>query len=493
MTIYAADLFCGAGGTSTGLVRAAERAGRKLHLLAVNHWDVAVETHSANHPSARHICASLDGMNPRSAIRKLDLLLASPECTHHSTARGGKPMNDQSRASAWHVVHWAEAMRPRAILVENVREFRTWGPLNAKGRPIKSRAGETYRAWIDALRSLGYRVEDRLLCAADYGDPTTRVRLFVVAVRGRGQIPWPSPTHTKGGTGDLFEARARWRAAREIIDWSIEGRSIFGRRKPLAEATLRRIEQGLLRFGGAAAEPFLLILRRNMGARSLDVPAPSVLAGGQHIGVVEPFVLSQQSGGAPRQVGLPIPTVAAKGAVSLVQPFLVPRYGERPGQTPRTHSIDDPAPTVPATCQHGLVEPFVLQVNHGENRDGKRGNGGRVRSIDQPVPTVTATSRGLAIAQPFMVPYYGTGGADSVEEPVRTLTAKDRLGLAEPDALHFDIRFRMLQPHELAAAQGFPGDYFFHGNREDVVRQIGNAVPVNLSTALCESLLRAVA
>lgn len=410
MTIYAADLFCGAGGSSTGLARACAEADERLELLAVNHWEVAVETHARNHPWADHRCATLDSLEPRKAVPrgKLDLLIASPECTHHSIARGGRPVNDQSRASAWHVVRWAEALLPRVVLVENVREFRTWGPIGADGRPLPSRKGETFDAWCAALRSLGYRVESRILCAADYGDPTTRERLFVAAVRGRGPIRWPAPTHARNGAADLFGARRPWRTAREIIDWSLRGASIFDRKRPLVEATLRRIAEGLRRFGGTAAEPFLAVLRGTGTVRDLNRPVPALTAGGEHLGLVEPFILGQQSCSAPRVVSDPVPTVAAAGAISLVHPFLVR--------------------------------------------------------------------------------YQGTGGAESVADPVSTVTTRDRLGLVEP-ASRFDILFRMLAPHELARAQGFPDEYQFAGTRTDAIRQIGNAVPVGTAQALCSALV----
>jgi DNA (cytosine-5)-methyltransferase 1 len=171
--IRAADLFCGAGGTSSGLYRACERNGIGLDLIAVNHWDIALQTHRANHPDARHIWASLDSLNPREVVKgqKLDLLIASPECIYHSNARGGKPIHEQDRASAWCVLRWVEALQPRAVLIENVGEFTNWGPLDERGHRIKDRAGETYTAYLNALRSLGYQVEARILNAADYGDP----------------------------------------------------------------------------------------------------------------------------------------------------------------------------------------------------------------------------------------------------------------------------------------------------------------------------------
>lgn len=196
--IHAADLFCGAGGTSFGLYMAADELGLDVDLLAINHWPVAIATHSKNHKFARHLCTGLDTVDPRKVVPsgRLDLLVASPECTHHSNARGGRPMSDQSRASAWHIVRWAEALRIENIIVENVREFMSWGPLGSNGRPLKSRTGETFQAWLNALRSLNYRVEHRILNAADYGDPTTRQRLFVLAKLNNRPVHWPQPSHT---------------------------------------------------------------------------------------------------------------------------------------------------------------------------------------------------------------------------------------------------------------------------------------------------------
>lgn len=385
----AVDLFCGAGGTSTGLAKACGSAGRTLDLTAVNHNETAIATHAANHPKAKHLCHGLDDVDPRKVIRRrLDLLVASPECTHHSGARGGKPMSDQSRSTAWHVIRWTDALRPAFVLVENVREFLTWGPLIGrpdKLRPDPKRKGETFQAWLQALRSLGYTVDWRLLNAADYGDATSRTRLFVLARRGKGRLPWPEPTHEKEAAADLFGSRPRWRAAREVIDWSLPCPSIFGRKRPLSANTLKRIEAGLRRFGGANAEPFLVLLR---GTGANQVPYTS------------------------RSTGDPVPVVAASG-------------------------------------------------NH------------------------------VGLCQPFLVPYYGTGESDDTADPLRTVTARDRLGLVHPDGVRVDIGFRMLQPHELARAMGFPDGYVFHGNREQRVRQIGNAVPVNLSYALARAILEA--
>jgi len=393
-TVTIADLFCGAGGTSTGAVQAVEQLGMRAKLTAVNHWDLAVETHSANHPGARHLCASLDALNPRQLFRdgELDLLWASPECTHHSRARGGKPMHDQSRASAWCVTRWAEALSPSVIIVENVPEFAEWGPLGSNRKPLVSRKGDTFRAWEDTLRSLGYQVEHRELCAADYGDPTTRTRLFVQAVRGRRKIVWPEPTHSR--QDDLFGS-PRWKSAADhVIDWSLPARPISDRKKPLAPRTMERIAEGLKRYGG---EPFLVAMEH--GGRTIPghAPMPTVTtAKGGAIGVA--FLLGQQSCAAPRHVSEPVPTVSTAGAIALV------------------------------------------------------------------------------------IEYYQNGKARPVSDPLPTVTCKSRFGLAQ--ASGGVVCFRMLQPHELAAAQGFPRGYKFSGRKAEQVKQIGNAVPCGLSRAL---------
>lgn len=484
--IHAADLFCGAGGTSTGLRLAVEELGLKLDLLVVNHWQVAIETHQANHPYAQHLCEEIDGVNPRKAVPRgrLDILVASPECLHHSRARGGRPMNDQSRASAWHVLRWAEALRIDNILVENVPEFRLWGALGTNGLPLKSRKGETYNAFLNALRSLGYVVEDRVLNAANYGDPTTRERLFILARRGRRRIVWPEPTHTPNGQTTLFGPTQRWRAAREIIDWSVAGESIFNRKRPLSANTMARIAAGLKKFGGAA---FVLPLEgfyRGNAPRSLEQPLPTITQRGVGA-VVQPFILNVRGGNdgylRGARVDAPLPTVTATSPLALVEPFII---GQQSCSAPR--SVNEPLPTIATKGAIALVEPFLVEYHGG--KDGAN----RVRPVDVPLPTQDTSNR-FGLVQPFLVKYNGEGGGPrSVDEPLDTLTAKDRFGLVVPELAGavLDIRFRMLLPHELARAMSFPDEYRFAGNRSEVVRQIGNAVPVQTAKALCLALLK---
>lgn len=596
-------MFCGAGGTSTGLLEACQAMGIELNLIAINHWQVAIDTHTANHAYAKHLCGSVDSINPRELVPsgRLHLMVASPECTHHSNARGGRPMNDQSRASAWHVLRWAEALYIENIIVENVKEFRSWGPLGANGRPIKKLRGELYLAFLNGLRALGYKVEDNVLNAANYGDPTTRERLFVIARRGARSIVWPQPSHgknekSKTGQRDMFGSVKPWRTAREIIDWEIEGKSIFTRKRPLAPKTIGRIAAGLRKFCGEYAEPFLVMLYGTNDVRSLDQPLPTVTATGNHIGLCEPFIIPQFSGQSPKSVdqplgtltttsrgvalvepfiigaggperggkprsidepmntvltknssaliepfimhlnrpqdnarsvddpmqtvtaqsadfGLvepfilnldhrggngqqvrpvnePLNTVTTKARACLVEPFMVPFFGEREGQEPRCHSVDEPMPVVTGHGAGALIEPFMVEVNHGDSKREKNASARRATSVDEPMPTVT-TKRGRALVQPFLVKYNGTAKSQSVDEPLGTVSTKDRFGLVETErgTYQLDIRFRMLEPHELAAAQGLAG-YLFTGKKTEIVKQIGNAVPKNLARALCSQVLQ---
>lgn len=437
MKILSADLFCGGGGTSTGLVKAAKARNLRLELVAINHWPTAVETHTRNHPWARHICADLASVeaDPSKLIPggRLNILVASPECTHHSIARGGKPCSDQSRASAWHVLHWAERLRIDEILVENVREFRTWGPLLANNRPDPRRRGETFNAFLTALTSLGYKVEHHILNAADYGDATTRKRLFIRASR-HGRIVWPELSHL-----------GKWKAAREVIDWDNKGASIFDRKRPLAPKTLARIEAGLRKFGG---EPFIAVLRGYANnaegyVQGMSEPLATVSANGTHHALCQPFILNTAHEGADR-----------------------------------VRSVEDPLSCIPAghRGELALCQPFVL---------GQQ-SGAVARSVAEPLPTV-ATAGAIALCQPFLTKYYGTAAtAQSIDDPMDTITSKDRLALVEPRGM--DILFRMLQPKELAAAMGFE-HYDFAGNKTEQVRQIGNAVPVNMAAALCGTMM----
>ena len=541
----AADLFCGAGGTSQGLLMAANSIHADLHLLAINHWQVAIDTHSLNHPGAQNLCTGVDVVDPLKLVPggRLDILCASPECTHHSVARGGMPCNDQSRASAWHILRWAQVLYIDNLIIENVPEFQSWGPLGANGRPMKSKRGELFRQFVSNLEALGYRAEYRVLNCADYGAPTTRRRFFLIARRGNKKIACPEPTHvrpaTRNASGTLWkESRPHWKTAREIIDWKLPSKDIFSRKKPLADNTLRRIQAGMKEFNGIhlnlkkcfeeGLRPYLVVLRGTGKTQSVDDPLHTVTAGGNHYGLVQPFLLphrtkdpnvsveipfhtvtatsndfalcepfmmqidQQGGGGGLRAVDAPVPTLVTKANTCVVEPFLSHFRGNHAGKRDseaRNGTVNSPLPTQDTSNRFSLVqlEPSLITVTHT--------GGERHRSVDRPMPTVTR-SMGEGVTEPYLVEYYGMGQAGSVDDPLSTVTCKDRNGLVIPQLIaeghevyRLEIRFRMLQPRELARAQGFPDSYKFTGNREAVVKQIGNAVPPPIAAALCAAVM----
>lgn len=424
-----ADLFCGAGGTSEGLRRAAAKLDCELDLVAVNHWHLAIESHKVNHPGARHYCTGVDLVDPKELVPggHLDLLVASPECTHHSTARGGRPVNEQSRATAWCVLRWADALTIDNILIENVPEFQSWGPIGDNGRPLKSKRGQMFQSFVRALRAMNYKVEYRVLCCADFGDPTTRRRLFLIAKRNNRKIVWPEPTHRdprKAVGTALLDDRRPWKPAREIIDWTLPSQSIFKRKKPLAKKTLERIESGLVKFGGPNAEPFLIILRQHMAGQSIDMPVSTLSAGGTHVGLVEPQVVRYDKGNQS-PVSNPMPTQTGTEKFAVAEPHLIHYHsGEEAKSKDRVSEVGTPVPTLDCSNRYAVVEPNLISYN---------GNGGE-HSIDDPVPTVTTRDR-LAAVEPMIVQTDQTGSNGScvrpVSEPMFALTSARNLHLAE--------------------------------------------------------------
>lgn len=357
------DLFAGAGGSGTAAKRAADAIGVELQLTAINHWKTAIHSHEINHPWAKHLCASVQGMRwGKTVPGDIDLLIAGPECINHSMAKGGRPLDDESRSSAWAVVEAAEAKRPKYILVENVPRFLKWGPLGLNLRPMKSREGELFNLWFRALETLGYSLEYRVLNSADYGGAQTRERVFILGrldgARRRGPLPWPVQSHAPADIAAGMGRVLPWRPARDIIDFSIKGQSIFDRERPLVENTMRRIATGARKFWGVDL-PFLVVLRRNADARSLDLPLPTVTAAGNHFMLIEPFILGQQTGSVPRPVRLPLPTIPGKGALSVIEPFVISYYG-----TDNVRSVRDPLPTVTTRDRFGLIQAAHLDVTH---------------------------------------------------------------------------------------------------------------------------------
>lgn len=419
------DLFAGGGGASEALEQA---LGRPVD-IAINHSPAAIAMHQANHPETRHYCEDIFAVSPREACsgRRVAFLWASPDCTHHSRAKGGKPRESGRRALADVVIRWAEEVRPRVIFLENVEEFEDWGPLDEDGSPIKSLSGTLFRAWAAKLTDLGYALEWTSIVAADYGAPTTRKRLFLVARCDGAPVVFPEPTHGKGRS-------AAWRPASEIIDWSLPCPSIFERARPLAEATLRRIATGIQRYVIGAARPFI-------------VPTPG--------GLVAPTLVQtgygERQGQAPRalDLGKPLGTVVAGGGRhALVAALITKHYGGVIG-----HEVQRSLGTVTTVDHHALTTAFLTKFY------------GTSVGVDarEPLPTVTASGGHLAEVRAFLVKYYGTGGQQQdLFDSLHTVTTKARFGLVmvhgEPYAIA-DIGMRMLAPHELFAAQGFPPDY----------------------------------
>lgn len=338
------DMFCGGGGESTGLISAAHEYDFDVNMSAINHWERAIETHTANYPFAEHRIEDVQTIKPESlkASVNTDLLWASPGCQHFSVARGGKPRNEQLRAPAWEVLRFVETIRPKRVIIENVPEFQTWGPLTEDGKVIQSQKGKTFNAFIHALQSLNYIASYKVLCAADYGAPTSRRRLFIQAVRkdcGK-RIVWPKVTNVKDG--DMF--LPKWRAASEIIDWSIPCQLIKDRKKPLANATLKRIEYGIREFWGDYAEPFIAKLYGNSNAESINNPLSTISCSGAHHMLIQPFVtaIGQTSAkNRSRTLDKPLSTICTKQEHCLVQPFITEYYGNG-----GVHPIGIPLPTI---------------------------------------------------------------------------------------------------------------------------------------------------
>jgi DNA (cytosine-5)-methyltransferase 1 len=379
------DNFAGGGGASTGIEAA---LGRPVD-IAINHSPEAIAVHAANHPETKHYCENIWEVDPREAAagRPVGLAWFSPDCTHFSRAKGTTPLKNEVRALAWVVIRWARAVHPRVILLENVEEFQTWGPLTDENRPDPEKIGETFRAWLAELSSLGYRIEFRTLVAADYGTPTTRKRLFLVARCDGGPIVWPEPTH---GTARPHP----WRPAAEIIDWSLSGPSIFERPRPLAEATLRRIAAGIRRYVIEAADPFIIPLTHG---RNGDGRPDSRVHG----------------------IDQPLRTITAahRGELALVDPFLVrtahgdiDRRGHRRGRG--QHDLEEPLPTVLASNDFALVEPFIVRHGHYSTITGAgliegRGAGTfRGQRLRDPLATVCATNDKHLVV-PYIAKHYG--------------------------------------------------------------------------------------
>ena len=437
--LLVADLLCGAGGSSTGCQRALAELGLEMDLVCVNHWPTAIATHERNHPEARHFVQDISTVRPHLIVPEgyLDLLMASPTCTHHSVARGGKPTSDQQRSDPWHIVTWLTELRVKRLIIENVWEFTGWGPVDHRtGKPVASRKGEYFRAWIDTIKRLGFQPEWRKLNAADYGDATTRSRFILMARSDRKRLVWPVATHSRRDSAvDLFSGTKPWRPAREVIDWSLKGRSIFDRKKPLAPKTLARIHAGAVKHGWP--EPYLVVLRNHMTAQGMDMPLPTIAAGGQHIGLAQPVIVNLKKGAAQRPTEEPVPTLTSAAChVGLAEPVILSQHS-----TGAPRCASDPLPTIltggaasprPGCARPMLVEPFVLSAAHGAAAGEVDPHSRRTRSLDDPLGTVHAGGGNFGVVEPFMLSRHAEGAPRSMDEPTPTQVAKHSHLLISP-------------------------------------------------------------
>lgn len=524
-TVNTVDLFCGAGGATTGLELALEQLGMKHRGIAINHWSVAVDTMKANHPDVDTKRMSIEEAVPADLVPggEVDLLWASPSCTHHSRAKGGKPRSNQLRAQPELILTWLDQLFVRRLIVENVPEFVEWGPLTKAGRPIESLKGSCFRAWVQAIEARHYIVEWRVVNCADYGDPTSRRRFFLKAVRrGCGRIRWPEPTHAEDPQEDLWGNKLeKWRGVRECLDLDDLGRSIFEPGRNLAPNTLRRVAVGMMKYNGlsflmdmldpagkdgcrlrspndplfaqptwnrtALCQPFIVKMNNGADAENVDAPLSSVLAGGQHHALCQPLILDHFKHGEARPADEPLGAQTTHDRFSVVQPFIVTN---QTNNAPR--SIDRPIRAQTTVGKDYLCTPLVL---------GQQG-GAAARPIDEPCPTI-ATAGAIRLATPVILDMSRPSGNDSghirsADEPMRTVTTFDNMQIAIPvifdkavglprlpDGRYIDIFLRMLKPSELAAAHSFPKGYKLTGNRGDQVKQIGNSVPVRTAAAMC--------
>lgn len=438
------DLFAGGGGASTGIEMALGRSPD----IAINHDPEALAMHRANHPTTRHLCVSVLKVLPLEATggAKVDVLHASPDCAHFSKAKGGKPRSQFIRDLAWVVIRWAEDTRPTLISLENVEEFQTWGPLDRSGQPIKEQSGATFRAWVRRLRRLGYRVGWRDLRACDYGAPTTRKRLFVMARRDGKPIVWPRPTHGDPNSEAVRSGKLLpWRTAAECIDWSLPTQSIFARKKPLADNTLRRIAEGIRRYVLQAPAPFLVFYygakrEKDFRGSGLDVPLRTQTTENR-FALVAPTLMVNTSGHAPADVQGPLPTVTT-GNHHYITGCLVKYYGQGIGS-----AVSDPMHTVTSKDRMGFVTAPLTPAPCGMGRYLE------VRAF--------LRERGVI-------------GSDAEAEVI-----------IDGETYRItDICLRMLKPRELYRAQGFADTYIIAPMHEGKpltitaqVRMCGNSVP----------------
>lgn len=534
------DNFAGGGGASTGMEMA---TGISVD-IAINHDPEAIRMHKTNHPSTKHYCENVWDIDPIEVCKGRPVAIAwfSPDCKHFSKAKGGKPKDKNIRGLAWVACRWAGLVRPRVIMLENVEEFKTWGPLNRGHHPIKAKQGKNFEKFVQQLTDLGYKVEFRELIAADYGAPTMRKRFFMIARCDGKPIIWPKPTH---GPADSEAVKAGLlkpyvgaytqidfsRPCPSIFDTSEEIKGKYGIRavRPLAPKTMERIARGLKKFVLENPEPFIIQCNHGGERRPNDIREPMPTITGKHgYGIVEPTLAPYMGTNTTNHPGGnckdPIHTITTGNQQCLISPTLIQYHSETSKDGVRGQTIKDPIMTVDSSNRYGLVTSFLHKYYDG----GYKGAGETVenplptvtawdhnsvvtanliqmnnhcdgKDIRQPLPTITAGDGHFGEVRAFLIKYYGDATGQDIEKPLDTVTTKDRFGLITIEGVDYqivDIGLRMLEPKELYGCQGFPDDYIIDHDytgkaypRTEQVRRCGNAVCPPIPAALVKANL----
>ena len=535
------DNFAGGGGASTGIE---EATGFSVD-IAINHDPKAIAMHKANHPNTKHYCEDVWQVDPVQACNGHPVGLAwfSPDCKHFSKAKGGKPKDKNIRGLAWVACRWAGLVRPRVIMLENVEEFKTWGPLNRGHHPIKTKQGKTFNKFVNQLQDLGYEVQFRELVAADYGAPTMRKRFFMVARCDKRPIIWPEPTHAPADNEAVKKGMLKpYVGAYTQIDFSRPCPSIFDTSeqikekygikavRPLAPKTMERIARGLKKFVIDNPEPFIVQCNHGGDRRPLDTKEPLPTITGKHgYGIVEPYMIQIGQTGftkdRSKNIQEPLSTIVSKNEHCLICPTQIQYHSETAQGEVRGQTIKDPIMTVDGSNRYGLVTSFLHKYYDG----GYKGAGESMenplptitawdhnsvvtanliqmnnhcdgKDIRQPLPTITAGDGHFGEVRAFLIKYYGQGTGQDIEEPLDTVTSRDRFGLVTIEGVDYqivDIGLRMLEPKELYGCQGFPDDYIIDHDytgktypRTEQVKRCGNSVSPMIPNALVRANLK---
>ena len=504
------DCFAGGGGASVGIEMA---LGRPVD-IAINHDPRAIRMHKTNHPQTLHLTEDIFKVDLEKYVhgQHVALMWASPDCTSHSKAKGGQPRKQGLRILPWAVYKHARKILPDVIIMENVEEIQQWGPLDENGRPIPERKGEEYQKFIESMKSLGYDFDSRELVAADYGAPTTRKRWYAIFRRDGKPIVWPEPTHSKTGT----DGKKKWVPVSSVLNFSDLGNSIFGRKKPLAENTMRRTARGLEKFVFNNPEPFIIQVNHsgdNFRGQNIHEPVPTITQ--KHgFGVITPiavpYMLRNNTGAPGSDMKDPILTITTGGHHGLITPMLIQYHSETTKNGARGQTVTDPLQTIDTSNRYGLVVAFLEKFY-------KSGTG---QSLAEPIHTITTspghfgqvsvlavdwkklqeagideeTAQKATWVSQFIMEYYGCGIGQGLNDPLHTIVTKDRFALITilgNEYAILDIFLRMLTPEELKLAQGFPKDYIIDRDYNwqkypvcEQVKRIGNSVVPIMAKAL---------